>query len=390
MHKIGILNFTQTDKSGGGFHYIMSILEGLKNDDSFEVYLFYDDEKFAQFFQGISNFRLIYIEEKDFIFSNIVRKISNLIGIRSPLLGRYKKMKEFHIDLILSFGSLIGFHLNIPFISFIGDVMYRYFPELDEYSFQERFKRNLANKNLLKNSVKTVVDSVQSAKDLNKFFGTPIEKLVPIPLCAPPHIYKYKNMESAEVEYISKKYNLPSEYIIYPAQFWSHKNHIRLIKALFQLKTKKNLIVPAVFVGANWDSYNDVVQLITDLKMEDQIFCLGYLPEKEVVALYKKSIALVFASFAEYTNLPVVEAMVLGVPILCANTFSMPQQVGNAAILFDPFNINDIAEKILLIWSQSDLREQLISNSKIRACELSDKNFTNRWKELISITIKNK
>ncbi len=390
MYKIGVLNFTKSDRSGGGFHYIMSVLEGLKEDNNFEVYLFYDDEKFVQFFPNISNFRLIYIEEKDFILSNIVRRISNLIGIRSPLLGRYKKIKDYPLDLILSFGSLVCYHLNIPFISFVGDVMYRYYPDLDEYPFWERITRDLANKNLLKFSIKTVVDSIQSAKDLNKFFGTPLEKLVPIPLCAPPHIYKYREMDIVEAGELSKKYNLPAEYIIYPAQFWSHKNHIRLIQAINQLKIKKNLIVTAVFIGSEWDSYSYTMKLITDLEMKEQIFCLGYLPEKDVVALYKKASALVFASFAEYTNIPVVEAMVLGIPVLCANTFSMPLQVGDAALLFNPFDVDDIANQIENIWVNSSARNELALKGFKRAEELSDKNFIAGWKKLISNTIQNK
>lgn len=383
MHKVGILNFTRILSSGGGFHYIMSILEGLENDDDFEVYIYYDDPEYRNQIKPIPNFKYLFIPEKENIFSKIIRILASYFEIRSPLLGKFNILIENKIDIFISFGSTLPFHLNIPFISFIGDVMYRHFPNLPEYSLKERIVRDISNKKLIKYSKYVVVDSLESAEDLTKFFKMKSKKFISIPLCAPPHIYKYKNISIEKVNEISEKYSLPENFIFYPAQFWSHKNHKRLLNAIYLIKQKHKIIINAVFTGATWESYNNVIMHIKELGLKEQIKCLGYLPEEDIVAIYKKATSLVFPSFAEYTNIPVVEAMVIGTPIVCSNTFSMPEQINNAGLLFDPFNEEDIAQKILKIWTNKNLRLELVENGYKRANELSDINFYFNWKETI-------
>ncbi|MBI1937689.1 MAG: glycosyltransferase family 4 protein [Ignavibacteriales bacterium] len=387
MYKIGILNFTKVLSTGGGFHYIMSLLEGLKKDKKFHLHVFYDDINFENKFNGTNSFERIYIGEHENIFPKIIRGGSTYFGIKSPLLGRYEKIKKMEMDLLISFGSNIGFQLEVPTISFIGDVMYRYYPNLPEYSRNGNLIRDISTRKLLKYSDYVVVDSNENAEDLISFFNVKADKLIPIPMCAPPHIYQYKNLPEKEVDEICDKYKLPENFIFYPAQFWSHKNHKRLVKAIHLLKIKYNTTVDAVFAGAEWQNYGNVVELINELGMNDQIKCLGYIPEKDLVALYKKAVALVFASFAEYTNLPVLEAMVLGTPVLCSNKFSMPQQLGCAGLLFDPFDVDDIAEKILEVWNDKEIRVELREKGFERTKELSVENFIGNWTKVILKTI---
>lgn len=365
----------------------MSLLEGLKKDKNFHLHVFYDDLNFENKFNGSNSFERIYINEHENIFQQIIRSGSTYFGIKSPLLGRYEKIKKMKMDLLISFGSNIGFQLGVPTISFIGDVMYRYFPNLSEYSRTGNLIRDISTRKLLKYSDCVVVDSNENARDLISFFNVKKEKLISIPMCAPPHIYEYANMPNEEVDRICNKYKLPEKFIFYPAQFWSHKNHKRLVKALHVLKIKYGTTVNAVFVGARWESYDGVIDLIKQLGMNEQIKCPGYIPEKDLVAIYKKAVALVFASFAEYTNLPVVEAMVLGTPVLCSNKFSMPEQLGGAGLLFDPFDVGDMAEKIYKIWNVKEIRFELKEKGLARAKELSAENFINNWKKVIYKTV---
>lgn len=383
MYKIGILNFTKAFSSGGGFHYILSLLEGLRVEKNFEVYVFYDDINFEEKFSGTNNLKRIYIDEHENIIPKMIRSSFTYFGLKTPFLGRYEKIRDLKMDLLISFGSNVGFQVGVPTISFIGDVMYRYYPNLSEYSFLGNLVRDISTKKLLKHSDYVVVDSIDSAQDLNSFFKVTMDKLIPIQMCAPPYIYKYKNLSEKEISRICDLYLLPDNFIFYPAQFWSHKNHERLIKALHLLKVKYHTIVNAVFVGAKWESYDNVIELINQLSMAEQIKCLGYVSEKDLVALYMKAVALVFASFAEYTNIPVVEAMVLGTPVLCSNKFSMPGQIGDAGVLFDPFDIEDMAEKILKVWLDKDIQAKLSRKGFLRAEELSDDNFNIAWKRLI-------
>jgi glycosyltransferase involved in cell wall biosynthesis len=75
--------------------------------------------------------------------------------------------------------------------------------------------------------------------------------------------------------------------------------------------------------------------------------------------------------------------MMLGVPVLCSNLFSMPEQLGDAGLLFDPFNIDDMAEKIFKIWTNENLRTQLIQKGYARVRNLTEENYARQWERVI-------
>lgn len=390
MYRIGILNATMVSRSGGGFHYIMSLIEGLRDAPDLEVVVFYDDPAFPNFCFESPRFQWVHLKEDESILEKVVRAASTLTGIRSPILGRYKVLRDYRIDLLITFDSLVGFHLKIPFLSFIGDVMYKYYPQLPEYPLVQQWIRDLTTKLSIKHAEIVVVDSEECKKDLVKFFNVPSTKLKPIHLCAPPHIYKYANGQGTNGQDLITRHHLPPRFIFYPAQFWGHKNHANLVKALDLIKRKYGVEVPAVFVGSAWESLQSVRSLLRELNLERQVYCLGYLPEKEIVALYKKADALVFASFADYTSIPLVEAMVLGTPIVCSNVFSLPEQVGDAGLFFDPFKIEEIANAIYRVWTDEELRKRLVANGHRRAEELSLGNFAKGWQNLIHETLEHR
>jgi glycosyltransferase involved in cell wall biosynthesis len=91
----------------------------------------------------------------------------------------------------------------------------------------------------------------------------------------------------------------------------------------------------------------------------------------------------VFPSLIGPTNIPPLEAMVLGTPVVCSNLFSMPEQVGDAGLLFDPFNVEDMAEKIYQIWTDEDLRQNLIRKGYERIRNMTIENYAKQWENII-------
>ena len=388
MTEIGISNSTRMLDSGGGVHYLKSVIDGLSQASDYQITVYFEDPMLKEARSTLPRTEWRLIPDNRAPIQTIARGLSALLGYHIPPLRWDNNNYGTKPDIIISQESLIGFYTKVPFISFIGDVMYKYFPTLDEYTLKTRLLRDLTIRRLIAKSVFTVVDSEQSKEDLVRFFKVDPDKVIPIPLCAPPHIYKYRNMSEDETNESLVKYDLPSEFVLYPAQFWEHKNHLRLIEALYLLRNEKNETIPAVLVGSkSWNNYPDVMNLITKYAMTDQVRCLGYVDDREIVALYKKARALVYPSFADYTNIPVLEAMVLGVPVVCSNSFSMTDQVGKAGVFFDPTNIEDIAEKIYQVWTDNDLTTQLIHEASRLVPELSVEKFGERWTNLIDDTL---
>ncbi len=294
------------------------------------------------------------------------------------------KLKDYNIEiLIIPFPSLFGFRNNIPYIVSIPDLMHKYYPDFPEYSLKEKLRRNIEYKNAAKYSVLTVVDSQQGADDLYNFLKIPKENSRIIPYLPPGYIYAHKNMNLKIATKILEKYHLPEKFIFYPAQFWHHKNHMRLLQALELIKQKYQIRIPLVLVGAPQESYRKIIKLISRLNLTGQVTHLGYVTNTEIVALYKKSLALIFPSLLGPTNIPPLEAIVLGTPVVCSNIFGMSEQVGNAGLLFDPFNLEDIAENIYKIWVDNDLRLRLIDREHEKAKDLILEKYARKWESVI-------
>ena len=392
MARIGILNLTSTIGTGGVFQYTMTLIEGLRNNTRHEYFVFYKDPKFENFCVNSQNCKFILMSASENRLSKASRNIGTLFDFKSPLLGRYSIILENKIDMLISpVSSSIGFHLGLPYVNVIYDVMHKYYPSFPEYSLKERIMRDLIYKRSAERAVLTVVESYQTKEDLVRFYKIKRDKIRLIPSCPPWYIYKYKDLEDSSINEIMNKYRIPQRFIFYPAQFWYHKNHLRLIKSLYLLREKYNVKIPVVFVGSpkkdSKGTFLKITKLIEELKIDDQILCLGYLSEREMVALYKRATVLVFPSLIGPTNIPPLEAMVLGTPVLCSNLFSMPEQIGDAGLLFDPFNVEDIAEKILKIWMNEDLRQELIKNGNKKIKDSTLENFVKQWGKVIEETL---
>jgi glycosyltransferase involved in cell wall biosynthesis len=290
--------------------------------------------------------------------------------------------------LVIPFPSLFGFRNDFPYIVVIPDLMHKYYPSFPEYNLRERVTRDIIYKNAAKHSKLTVVDAQQGVDDLNEYFKIPKEKVCVIPYVPPDYIYEHKDMDMKTAEGLLAKYNLPEKFLFYPAQFWHHKNHERLISALERIRLSDNKKVPLVLVGSRKDSYFRIMDLILEKNMKEQIKHIGYVSDEEIVALYKKASALVYPSLFGPTNIPPLEAMVLGTPVLCSNLFSMPDQVGDAGLLFDPFDIKDMAEKILMAWSNENLRKELIYKGYERVKDATLENYAEQWENIINETLK--
>ena len=387
---IGIL-FPFSKSYGGIFQYTLSIADSLLNySDKFNYILIHNYPKNIEYLVS-SKLKSTDILKLQTTKSNVYRKAAIFINL---LLGRkilnMKNAAEVSCIrnnniklLIIPFPSSFGFRNNIPYITTIPDMMHKYFPKFPEYPLLERIKRDMSYKNAAKNSVITIVDSKQGEDDLNNFYKIPREKIRKISYIPPGYIYKYRKMNLEEAREILKKYNLPEKFIFYPAQFWYHKNHTRLIEALKLIADKYQIKIPLVLVGSPKESYKNIVKHIKNTNLGKQITNLGYVADNEIVALYKKSVALVFPDLLGPTNIPPLEAIVLGTPVICSNVFSMPEQIGEAGLFFNPYDINDMAQKIYKVWTDNDLRIKLIAKANEKAKSLVLEKYAEKWEKVI-------
>lgn len=182
------------------------------------------------------------------------------------------------------------------------------------------------------------------------------------------------NHNSLPTSSISKKGLRYKEYLLFVGTFEARKNIERLIEAFALFKKKyavrfKNVKLAIVGNTASSkfsDRSKQISDLIDKLDIKSDIILCGYVPDAELPDFYKGASLIAFPSLNEGFGFPIIEGFASEVPVLTSNTCSMPEIAGNAALLVDPYNIVDIAEKIELLMADLPLRDRLVLAGKER------------------------
>jgi len=205
----------------------------------------------------------------------------------------------------------------------------------------------------------------------------PPERIHVLPYIAPRYMQSTEKPSDFDL-----RYRLPEKFIFYPAQFWEHKNHKRLISAIGKLKHDIP-DVKLVLAGSKQNAHDSVVRLVQDLNLSDDIFFLGYVPDEDMHELYRSARALVMPTYYGPTNIPPLEAFVAGCPVAVSGIYGMPEQVGDAALLFKPDSVDEIADCIRKLWTDDRLCAELAEKGKRRAASWSQQQFNERLMGII-------
>jgi len=368
--KIGILSLTSPD-SGGVFQYTISMLEALKliSHKYHFVQIRYAD------FPKLLDDDIILENKRGSISLRIRRVINTLTNIS---LG--KIAPEIDVDFIISpIISLLPFHMRKPYIVTIHDFQQKYYPEF--FTLRERVSRSILYKTGKKANM-VICESNYVKKDIIRFLRVPEER-IRIIQSPPPKYIRETKLDDSKFETVKAKYELSDKFIFYPAQFWYHKNHINLIKSIDLIRDRYKEYIVLVLAGSKKDNFENVMREIQSLNLSKQVKYIGYVPDEDMPYLYRLSTALVMPTLFESVSMPIWEAFHLGCPVVSSNVCALPEQVGDAGLIFDPYNIEDMAEKIYRIWSDGKLRKELVKRGYERVKNLTIENYSKELQILI-------
>ncbi len=266
------------------------------------------------------------------------------------LQGRLKLVSSFEKEL-LKYGCdlvyfpkqsvLSGALQRLNYITTLLDLCHRdatEFPEAREFGqFQARERHFQTH---LTGAIAVLTDSHALADSAARRYGVDRERLVPMPFA--PAISLDTRVANDKLKTL-RKYGLAEGYLFYPAQFWSHKNHIRILEALVILRTR-GLRPNVVFAGGDKGNRRHVEGFVERNAMHEQTRFLGFVPAQDVRGLYEGCSAVVMPTYFGPTNLPPLEAWMIGKPLVYSSHFA--EQVGDAAICADPDDAQDLARAI--------------------------------------------
>jgi len=250
------------------------------------------------------------------------------------------------IDMFLSPGVSVypHFYMDKPFMFTLHDMQEKYYPKF--FPRLERSIRWLNNRALSTTAVEILCESSFVESDIVRFLGVDRAK-INVLQSPPPKALLSNKTDGGRFNALQNKYSLPAKYVFYPAQCWFHKNHIKLVEA-FDIVRHQVDDVELVLTGSQQNNYFNLISKIEQLGLKDKVRHLGYIDYEDLPYLYKMSEFLVMPTLFESVSLPIYEAFSLQVPVCCSNVVALPEQVGDAALIFDPHDVNDIAEKMLM------------------------------------------
>ncbi len=249
-------------------------------------------------------------------------------------------LRRLGADVYHSPYYLMPYRPQLPTVVTVYDLIPLLFPQ--HVSLTARLLFRWTTGLALRAASRVIVLSQATRRDLLAFYHPPPRKVTAIPLAADSSFHP---PPPTEVERVRRKYALPEDYLLYLGINKPHKNLVRMIDAFARFTFHVSCFM-LVIAGA-WDSrYSEPRQRVDALGLESVVRFLGPVPEADLPALYAGAALFVFPSLYEGFGLPVLEAMACGTPVVCSNTSSLPEIMGEAALTFDPLNVKEMAAKI--------------------------------------------
>lgn len=257
-----------------------------------------------------------------------------------------------------------SFQSGIPYVSAIHDLQHRLQPEFPEVAHGDLYDRNeWLLRNICRQAKLLVADSDVGREDILNFYG---DWVSPDRVVVLPYLPSSSLIGDSPVDAIEES----PPYLFYPAQFWPHKNHVRLVEAL-ALARRRHPALRLVLCGSASDplrteTLRSVNERARALGVDGCVTVLGYVPDADLARLYRGATALVMPTFFGPTNIPVLEAWAQRCPVVTSDLRGIREQCGDAAVLVDPRSSDAIAAGIDAVVSDAGLRATLRERGRAR------------------------
>jgi glycosyltransferase involved in cell wall biosynthesis len=307
------------------------------------------------------------------------------VAVRS---GQYSIAEQISIPLAAKRERLDLFHAThyvLPALTpsktvvTIHDCIHLMFPEYQRHRLGYAYARaSLYTAAHKSDRIFTV--SEQSKRDILKFFKVPPDKIVVTPNAIDD---RFRELPSEEhVMQTRERYQLSHSYLLYVGNIKPHKNLERLIEAFHLVRTQGRGELELIIIGDEISKLQALRRAVHKYDIHRYVRFLGYVPDKTLAVLYRLASVFVFPSLYEGFGLPPLEAMASGTPVVTSNVSSLPEVVGDAAILVDPYSAEAIADGILTVLRSTHLREELRQRGLKRAQEYSWARSVHRVREI--------
>lgn len=304
--------------------------------------------------------------EEKYVFSSNVHPVVVSPPARHPFLWKYwydvkipSVLKKIKADVFISPDGYCSLVSSVSQCVVVHDLGFLHHPEAYRRSHVRFLKRNTPK--FLKKAKSIVTVSQFSKDDILKHYKTEAEK-IDVVYNGVKDIFHPVSFDVKET--VKERYAEGKEYFLYLGAIQPRKNLVNLLKAFSIFKKRLQSNMKLVIAGRLAWKNDEFLQLIKTYKYRDDVVMTGYLPEVELPLLVAAAYTMVYPSFFEGFGVPVAEAMKCGVPVLTSLRTSMQEIAGEAGLYFNPHDHTDIADKMMLVYKDENLRKHLIERGK--------------------------
>ncbi len=265
-----------------------------------------------------------------------------------------------------------------PIVATIHDISFVHLPQ----TFKRRswMQLRLTVRRTVREAAHIIVPSEFTRSDLIETYHIRPERVSVISLAAAAHFRPVE--DAAEIERVRRAYGIEGEYILAVGSIQPRKNLARLIRAYADLRRAraKDKLPQLVLVGKQAWLSDETLRAVERESLRRHTIFTGYVSEADLPALYSGALCFVYPSYFEGFGLPPLEAMQCGTPVLTGNRTSLPEVVGDAGLMFDPFDESAIKHALMRMLEEPELRARLRVKGLERACAFN-------WRETARMTL---
>lgn len=366
MFKVLIDTTPISDRPSGVAFYIINLisaLDTLQQQENFQLEVIYQPS-FKNWILGKFNVPKCLNQNLSSLFLPLPVRITNLL-LKLKFQSSLSYFEKYFGYPNILHGTNYSVYpckhsLKVMTIYDLGFIKYQNYTDAVVKNYLEQVQRCLQWTDLV------LTISKSSKKDIIDYLRVDPEKIHVTPLASQYHSNYLSSGITQELKQ-QTSYDFSKPYLLFISTIEPRKNINAIISAFNFLKNRYKIEHQLVLIGKKGWNYEPIFAAIENSPWKNQIHHLDYLSNELVALFYSIADVFVYPSHYEGFGLPVLEAMTLGAPVVTSNTSSIPEVTGDAAILIDPDDYMQLAEAILQVISDSQLRQDLINKGKIRA-----------------------
>ena len=313
-------------------------------------------------------------EDRDCIRETENFKIRTIPGITYPdweQIHLPKAIRKENLDLVHFTSNTASVFINIPIVLTLHDIIY-----LESINFSGTHYQNIGNiyrrlivPKIAKKSKAIITVSEYEKKRIDEHFSLKNDK-VKVVYNAKDSAFKRIN-DNDLLNKVKRKYDFPDEFILFLGNTAPKKNSERLIRAYIKYAQKCETPLPLVVLDLARPHILNILKEMGMEKHEDRIIAKDYIAHQDLLVVYNLATIFIYPSLRESFGLPIIEAMACGTPVITSNTSAMPEVAGNAALLINPLDEEDMADKIYSLATDRSLLQDIKEKGYKRAEEFS-------------------